>query len=267
MAKKGFTLIEVLIVVTLIGILVAILVPQYKYSVLRAKEAVLKENLFQVRDAINKYYFDKKKYPSALEDLVTAATCARCRSIPSIRRASGTWSRPSPWRARNWTPRKPRASSMSRAFPRLPRWTAPRMPSGEPVGPPRAGEPSAPRRRGGYVMLVLMIAVVVLAVLLLMAVPLWQTEAQREAEEELIFRARQYVTAIGFYVKAHNNLYPQNFEILHLEKHLRQLYPDPMSVDGRWDMVFQDTSGGGGKYLVVPAHMAQPYIAGRSWSA
>jgi general secretion pathway protein G len=72
MAKKGFTLIEILIVVTLIGILVAILIPQYKYSVLRAKEAVLKENLFQVRDAINKFYFDKKKYPSALEDLVTA---------------------------------------------------------------------------------------------------------------------------------------------------------------------------------------------------
>jgi general secretion pathway protein G len=72
MANKGFTLIEILIVVTLIGILVAILIPQYKYSVLRAKEAVLKENLFQVRDAINKYYFDKKKYPSGLEDLVTA---------------------------------------------------------------------------------------------------------------------------------------------------------------------------------------------------
>jgi general secretion pathway protein G len=72
MAKKGFTLIEILIVVTLIGILVAILVPQYKYSVLRAKEAVLKENLFQLRDAINKYYFDRKKYPAGLEDLVSA---------------------------------------------------------------------------------------------------------------------------------------------------------------------------------------------------
>jgi general secretion pathway protein G len=71
MENKGFTLIEILIVVTLIGILVAILVPQYKYSVLRAKEAVLKENLFQVRDAINKYFFDKKKYPAALEDLVS----------------------------------------------------------------------------------------------------------------------------------------------------------------------------------------------------
>jgi general secretion pathway protein G len=72
MEKKGFTLIEMLIVVTLIGILVAILLPQYKYSVLRAKEAVLKENLFQIRDAINKYYFDKKKYPAGLADLVSA---------------------------------------------------------------------------------------------------------------------------------------------------------------------------------------------------
>lgn len=63
---------EMLIVVSMIGILVMILIPQYKYSVLRAKEAVLKENLFQIRDAINKYYADKKKYPASLDDLVTS---------------------------------------------------------------------------------------------------------------------------------------------------------------------------------------------------
>jgi general secretion pathway protein G len=72
MGKKGFTLIEMLIVVSMIGILVVILIPQYKYSVLRAKEAVLKENLFQIRDAINKYYTDKKKYPAGLDDLVSS---------------------------------------------------------------------------------------------------------------------------------------------------------------------------------------------------
>lgn len=114
---------------------------------------------------------------------------------------------------------------------------------------------------GGYVMIVLMIAVAVLAVLMLMAVPLWKTEAQREAEAELIFRARQYVNAIELYVKSHNNLYPQNFEILHLEKFLRQLYPDPMSEDGVWDMVFQDSSGGEAKYLVVPVRMAKAYFS------
>lgn len=128
------------------------------------------------------------------------------------------------------------------------------MPSGSPRSAP------GPTRNRGYVMIVLMIAVAVLVVLMLMAVPLWQTEMQREAEEELVFRARQYVTAIGLYIKQHNNLYPQNFEILHLEKLLRQLYPDPMSPDGRWDMVFQDMSGGEAKYLVVPAHLARAYF-------
>jgi general secretion pathway protein G len=69
--KKGFTLIEVIIVVVLIGILVAMIIPVYRNSVLRAREAVLKENLFQIRDAISKYYFDKQKYPTSLEDLAT----------------------------------------------------------------------------------------------------------------------------------------------------------------------------------------------------
>lgn len=70
--KKGFTLVEILIVVSLIGILVAIILPTQRSAVRRAKEAVLKENLFMIRDALYKYYYDKKKYPTALEDLVTA---------------------------------------------------------------------------------------------------------------------------------------------------------------------------------------------------
>lgn len=68
--KRGFTLIEALIVITLIGILAAILVPQYKTSIVRAREAVLKENLFLMRDAINHFFADKKKYPTGLDDLV-----------------------------------------------------------------------------------------------------------------------------------------------------------------------------------------------------
>lgn len=71
MKKKGFTLVEVVVVMAIIGILVAIIVPSYKHHVTRAREAVLKENLFQIRDAIAKFYQDKAKYPTALEDLVT----------------------------------------------------------------------------------------------------------------------------------------------------------------------------------------------------
>ena len=69
--KKGFTLIEIIIVLVLIGILVSIVTPVYRNSVIRAREAVLKENLFQIRDAISKYYQDKQAYPSSLDDLVT----------------------------------------------------------------------------------------------------------------------------------------------------------------------------------------------------
>jgi hypothetical protein len=83
---------------------------------------------------------------------------------------------------------------------------------------------------------------------------------QREAEEELLFRGRQYVTAIGLYMKSHNNMYAQNLEILHLEKFLRQLYNDPVAADGRWDMVLQDNSAPGGKLLVVPVGQAKAYL-------
>jgi len=124
----------------------------------------------------------------------------------------------------------------------------------------RGGRSSASPWNKGYAMIALIIAISVLTVFLLMAVPLWETVLQRDAEEELIFRGRQYVMAIGLYLKKHNNLYAQNFEILHLEKFLRRLYPDPMTADGRWDMVFQDNSGAAAKLLVVPAGQAKAYF-------
>ena len=82
--KKGFTLIEIIIVLTLIGILVTIVVPIYRSSVVRAREAVLKENLFQIRDAISKYYFDKHKYPTALDDLVTNKYLSKIPTDPMV---------------------------------------------------------------------------------------------------------------------------------------------------------------------------------------
>jgi general secretion pathway protein G len=69
-SKKGFTLIEILIVFTLIGILVGLGIPQYKNAIRKSKESVLKENLFQIRQLINQYYADKGKYPLSLQTLV-----------------------------------------------------------------------------------------------------------------------------------------------------------------------------------------------------
>jgi general secretion pathway protein G len=67
---KGFTLIELMIVMALIVILASIGLVQYGHSVTRAKEATLSEDLFRIRDAIDQYYADKKKYPPTLDTLV-----------------------------------------------------------------------------------------------------------------------------------------------------------------------------------------------------
>jgi len=68
--SRGFTLIELLIVMTIIGILASIAVPSYQRSVIRAREAVLLEDLYQLRNAIDSFYVDYVAYPGSLEELV-----------------------------------------------------------------------------------------------------------------------------------------------------------------------------------------------------
>lgn len=70
--QRGFTLIELMIVVSIILILISMAVPIYSTSILRAREAVLRNNLFTMRTLINQYTMDKEKAPQSLEDLVTA---------------------------------------------------------------------------------------------------------------------------------------------------------------------------------------------------
>ncbi len=68
----GFTLIELMIVIAIMAILIAIAVPAYQASVVRSKEAVLRQNLFTLRSLIQQYTLDKQKAPQSLEDLVSA---------------------------------------------------------------------------------------------------------------------------------------------------------------------------------------------------
>ena len=68
--EKGFTLIELLVVIAIIGILATVAVVQYKDSVKKAKENVLKENLWNLRSAINQFKADRGVYPQELTELV-----------------------------------------------------------------------------------------------------------------------------------------------------------------------------------------------------
>ena len=86
-----------------------------------------------------------------------------------------------------------------------------------------------------------MMAVLVLGLGSLVAVPVWQTELQREKEEELIFRGRQYAEAVRIYVKKNPGRYPASFQELIDKKCIRRLYRDPFGPGGQWNVVLVST--------------------------
>ncbi|MBI4476871.1 MAG: prepilin-type N-terminal cleavage/methylation domain-containing protein [Acidobacteria bacterium] len=86
----GFTLIELTIVISLIVVLAAMALVQYRNSVLAAKEGVLKSDLFRMRDAIDQYYADKGKYPADLQALVTDGYLRQVPEDP-FTKSSATW--------------------------------------------------------------------------------------------------------------------------------------------------------------------------------
>jgi general secretion pathway protein G len=88
--ELGFTMIEMMIVMAIIVILVSLAIPQYQKAIIRAKESVLKNNLFTLRNVIDEYTVDKKKAPQSLQDLV-AAGYLRELPIDPITGNNQTW--------------------------------------------------------------------------------------------------------------------------------------------------------------------------------
>ena len=88
--ERGFTLLELMSIVTIVGILVTMAVPSYQQSVVKAREAVLVRDLFTVRDLLDQHRADKGKYPDSLNDLVKVGYL---RAVPMdpLTRSTSTW--------------------------------------------------------------------------------------------------------------------------------------------------------------------------------
>jgi general secretion pathway protein G len=88
--ERGFTLIELLVVAAILIVLAGIGLAQYRNSVVRAREAVLKEDLFRMRDAIDQYYADKMMYPGTLDALVSEGYLRKLPDDP-FTMSSSSW--------------------------------------------------------------------------------------------------------------------------------------------------------------------------------
>ena len=88
--KKGFTLIELLVVLAVLATLLTLAVPRYFGSIDKSKEAVLKENLVQMREAISRYHADKGRYPETLETLAAERYLYKVPHDP-VTDSAATW--------------------------------------------------------------------------------------------------------------------------------------------------------------------------------
>ena len=93
------------------------------------------------------------------------------------------------------------------------------------------------RDEKGFTLLIVMFAIFLLTLGLMLAMPVWKTQIQRELEEELIFRGNQYVESVRLFQTKNPGNFPSSFDELLEEKFIRRLYPDPMTEDGEWNVI------------------------------
>ena len=115
----------------------------------------------------------------------------------------------------------------------------------------------------GYTLAAALTMIAVMSIFMALSVPLWSWVKQRDNEEELIFRGREYVEAIARY-HARFQTYPPDLETLYKQKYIRKLYKDPMTESGKWKVLRPDSllqTGAAGQIL-QPGAGNQPAPAG-----
>ncbi len=135
------------------------------------------------------------------------------------------------------------------------------------MGPLTARGRSGPAgRSGGYAILIFLFILAVMSLGLTVAVPVWETQMQREKEAELIFRGNQYVEGVRIYQLKNPGAFPKTLDEMVEKKCLRRLYRDPMSGDGQWNVILQQSGFGGASPLGGPGTERQgfPGAAGRA---
>ncbi|HYS78673.1 MAG TPA: hypothetical protein VEO94_07525 [Candidatus Dormibacteraeota bacterium] len=122
----------------------------------------------------------------------------------------------------------------------------------------------------GAILIIVMVVMAVAVIALTAAVQAWSTTWRRDNEEELIFRANQYVDAIIAYRKEHGGQFPLNLEDLHKPgprrfRYIRRLYKEPIAKDHKWGLLYL-MPGGQGVYDPKAAQKAQEKAA-KDWGS
>ncbi|MCI0601662.1 type II secretion system GspH family protein [bacterium] len=96
------------------------------------------------------------------------------------------------------------------------------------------------RFEDGYTLAGVMVLIGIMSIMMAMSLPVWERIKQRENEEELIFRGKEYTEAIGrYHTKFHS--FPPDLETLYKMKFIRKLYKDPMTEKGEWKILHPDS--------------------------
>lgn len=113
----------------------------------------------------------------------------------------------------------------------------------------------------GYTLLALIVAIAVMSILMAAAMPIWSHVMKREREKELLFRGNQYIEALDRFYRKFGRL-PLKLEELHKTKCIRRLYPDPMTKDGKWELIYFKVGAQQARRRMPGGESAQPLSAG-----